>query len=155
MDYNEVFLHAWRKFLDKYEQEKIQPLTESDIHGHLFSLCLEQLKSEGFETPYKVHMNWRVFSARKKSDIVLGDKEIVVEVKFEPDYPGVSKPVTFRELVEEDLERISNYKKRGIPHTHFVMIDEDGFHMRNPRIPHKWQTMTVRGKQAYVLHVEH
>lgn len=82
---------------------------------------------------------------------------MLVELKMEPDYPGVSKPVVFSTRkesggigsVEEDLEKINAYAKRG-KHAHFFMIDEDGRHVR--KVPGNWKAVIVKGKRCYYIH---
>lgn len=79
-----------------------------------------------------------------------------MELKLEPDYPGVSKPVVFstkREAagsrsVEGDLEKIEKYVRQG-KCAHFVMIDEDGCHVR--RIATRLKTYFYF-KQRYIVH---
>lgn len=87
----------------------------------------------------------------KKTDLVLGDDEVAIEFKLEPDYPGVSKPVVFREEVGKDIARLDEYIWRGVKHAHFVMIDEDGFHKKNPRIHKEWGEINIEGKESYYL----
>jgi len=60
------------------------------------------------------HVRKSVFNKHRKVDLVLGSDEVLVELKMEPDYPGVSKPVVFSMKkesggygsVEEDFEKI-------------------------------------------------
>jgi hypothetical protein len=95
-----------------------------------------------FAIPFKAYADNGVFGTRKKTDMVLVDDEVLIELKLEPDYPGVSKPVVFSTIreaggrgyssVEEDLQRIKEYARKG-KHAHFVMLDEDGRHSENPR----------------------
>lgn len=116
------------------------------------------MKQEGFETPFRLHAEKDVFERRQKIDLVLGEDEVLVEIKVEPDYPGVNKPVVFSTMkeacgsgsVEEDLKKIEKYCERG-KHAHFIMIDEDGRHAK--KIPGNWNTLDVKGKKSYFLHV--
>ena len=135
-------------------------MTEADLQSHLFSKCLELMKKEAFEMPFHIHTEKDVFERRKKIDLVLGDDEVLVEIKVEPDYPGVNKPVVFSTIkeaggrgfgsVEEDLLKVEDYARKG-KHAHFVMVDEDGRHAR--KIPGDWIQINVGGKICYCLHV--
>jgi hypothetical protein len=97
-------------------------------------------------------------------DLVLGNDEVLVELKLEPDYPGVSKPVVFSTKkeaagsgsIESDLEKIDEYSRKG-KSAHFLMIDEDGRHLR--RIAGgQWKTIYLElngsKKLVHYLHVK-
>jgi len=160
--YNEVFLRAWENILKEYERGKIKFLSERDLQAHLFSECLRLLSTETAETPYKIHAEKSILSSHKKTDLVLGD-DVVLEIKFEPDYPGMprsKKPVTFvtksegSGSVEDDIEKLSLYKKLGVKHAHFVMIDEDEAHKNkiiNRLHIENWRTLKVNGRKSYSL----
>jgi len=153
-DYNAIFLEAWKNVLQGYRNAEIMFLSERDLQGHLFSESLKLMRAQNFPTPYKVYAERSILSKRKKTDLVLGEDDIAVEMKLEPDYPGVSKPVAFREAVEKDIKSLDEYIKRGVKHAHFVMIDEDGDHARNPRIKEKWETIHSRGRRCYCIHIQ-
>jgi len=163
MNYNELFLSAWESILKKYEHGKIKFLSESDFQSHLFSECLKWLSNAKTETPYKIHAERSIISPHKKTDIVLGGDEVAVEIKFEPDYPGMpasKKPVTFIRKsegsgsIEHDVEKLSDYKRLGVKHAHFVMIDEDEFHkdriIKYLRLKN-WKTLKVNSRKSYSL----
>ncbi len=162
MDYQELFCEALENVLKDYEDGKIQFLSEADLKSHLFFECRRLMEEHGFPHPLKLHVEKSVFHKHRKVDLVLGDDEVLVELKLEPDYPGVSKPVVFSTKkeagkaggsVEEDLEKIRKYAQEG-KHAHFVMIDEDGRHTR--RICYgKWRTLYIKnkGKVSYLLHI--
>jgi hypothetical protein len=156
-DYQRLFLDAITNVLNAYSEGQIEILSEADLQSHLFSECCKLMKERNFPHPLKLFAEKGVINKRKKVDLVLGDDKILIELKVEPDYPGVSKPVVFstkRESggygsVEEDLEKIKEYAKRG-KHAHFFMIDENGHHTR--KIPGEWKTIQVKGKRSYYLH---
>ena len=158
--YNEVFLEALKKVMQEYGEGRICFYSERDLQAHLFSECLGLMRKEEFRIPFEIHAERPVFAKRRKVDMVLGDNEVLVELKLEPDYTGVSKPVVFSTIreaggrgygsVEEDLIKTDSYAKRG-KHAHFVMVDEDGRHSR--KIRGEWKVMTVRGGRRYWLHV--
>ena len=157
MDYQQLFLNAMGNVLVDYQKGKIRFLCEADLRSHLFFECRRLMEERGFAYPFKLNVEKGVFGKRNKVDLVLGSDEVLVELKMEPDYPGVSKPVVFstkRESggygsVEEDLEKIAEYAKRG-KHAHFFMIDEDGRHKR--KVSGNWKAIVVRGKRCYYLH---
>lgn len=151
LTHNEIFLRPWKNVLERYRDGKIRFISEADLQCHLFSECLRLMEIEKFETPYKIHVNKSLFTPRRKTDLVLGHDEVAIEIKLEPDYPGVSKPVAFREEVEKDITKLDESLRQGVKHAHFVMIDEDGFHKRNPRIREKWKSIKVRGRERYHL----
>lgn len=156
-NYQRLFLDAITNVLTAYAEGKIKILSEADLQSHLFSECCKLMKERNFPYPLKLFAEKSVINKRKKVDLVLGDDEILIELKVEPDYPGVSKPVVFstkRESgdygsVEEDLEKIKEYATRG-KHAHFFMIDEDGRHAR--KIPEEWKIIQAKGKKSYYLH---
>jgi len=163
MPYNELFLKAWANVLKGYEDSKIRLLSERDLQAHLFSECLRLLSGERAETPYKIHIEKSITSPHRKTDLVLGNDEVAIEIKFEPDYPSMPKsrkPVTFvRKLdgsgsIESDVEKLSEYKKLGVRHVHLVMIDEDESHKNKIR-KHlqidNWKTLEVNGRKSYSL----
>jgi len=152
-DYNAIFLEAWKNVLQGYRDAEIRLLSERDLQSHLFSESLKLMRAQNFPTPYKFHAERSILS-KHKTDLVLGEDDIAVEMKLEPDYPGVSKPVAFREEVEKDIKSLDEYIKRGMKYAHFVMIDEDGDHARNPRIKEKWETIHSRGRRCYCIHIQ-
>ena len=86
--------------------------------------------------PYPIQANSRLQSSppgyeTAKYDLVPGTDSIVVEVKFDADYPGVSKPVCFADDIAKDLERLQAVRRYRACNCHFVLIDEDGMHRRN------------------------
>ena len=121
------------------------------------------MEEQEFPLPLKLYAEKSVFSKHAKVDLVLGDDETLVELKLKPDYPGVSKPVVFNTKkeaagsgsIESDLEKVEEYASKG-KSAHFVMIDEDGCHVR--RIGgEKWKAIYVNlngpKKLCHYLHV--
>jgi len=163
MDYDKLFNDALSRVLEDYSNNKIRFYSERDLQGHLFHECRRLMEERGFPFPLKLYTEKSVFDRRTKVDLVLGDNEILVELKLEPDYPGVSKPVVFstkRESggygsVENDLERIEKYASEG-KCAHFVMIDEDGRHVRRITLG-KWKKisnrLSYRDRPIYYLHI--
>ena len=164
MDYDKLFVDSLNCVLKDYSENKIRFYSERDLLGHIFYECRRLLQERGFSYPLRLYTEKSVFTKRSKTDLVLGDNEILVELKLEPDYPGVSKPVVFstkREAggpgsVEGDLEKIEEYARKG-KCAHFVMIDEDGRHVSRVATG-KWKTISVKrllGKKlSHYLHIK-
>ncbi len=127
LDYDKVFNEALNRVLRDYSDNKIRLYSERDLQSHLFYECRRLMEEQGFSFPLKLYAEKSVFDRRSKVDLVLGDNEVLVELKLEPDYPRVSKPVvwsTKREAggpgsVEDDLEKIEKYASKG-KHAHFL-----------------------------------
>lgn len=153
-----MFLAAMKKVLADYENSKIKILSEADLQSHLFFECRRLMEEQKFPYPLKLFAERGVFSRHAKVDLVLGDDETLIELKVEPDYPGVSKPVVFSTKaeaagsgsVERDLEKIQEYAEKG-KHAHFLMIDEDGRHARKIA-PQVWKTIQLKGKRSHSFH---
>jgi hypothetical protein len=68
----------------------------------------------------------------KESRPCLGNDEVLIELKFEPNWETGGKERIFvrgnnrSNTVEADLNKISNYSLNG-KHCHFVMIDENNW----------------------------
>lgn len=158
LSYNDIFLDAVRKVLSDYEEGRIDIRSEGDLQSHLFFWCRKLMEENNFQEPLKIYVEKSIFSKRKKIDLILGNDEVLVELKIEPDYPGVSKPVAFSTKsaaagsgsVERDLEKISEYSMSG-KCAHFLMIDEDGRHVR--KINNDWKVIRRNGKTSHYLHV--
>ena len=159
MDYDKLFDDALDFVLKGYSENKIKFFSERDLLGHLFYECRRLMEEQGFPTPFKLYSEKSVFSKHVKVDLVLGDDEILVELKLKPDYPGVSKPVVFTKgagSVENDLEKIQEYACKG-KCAHFLMIDEDGRHFHKIA-SEKWTPIYVKlngpKKLSHYLHMK-
>jgi hypothetical protein len=139
VSYSEILQQAVDKLIADYTSKKILLFSEGDLQSHLFAHCRRIMESYDFPAPLKIFVEYgRYEIGRKRIDLVLGD-DIFVEIKFEPDYPGVSKPVVFKAEVFSDIEKIASYAKKG-KKGHFIMIDEDGMHRRNV-LPERWKKL--------------
>jgi len=165
MDHDKLFENALSNVLKDYSDNKIQFFSERDLQAHLFFECRRLMEEQHFPLPLRLYAEKTAFSKHAKVDLVLGNDEVLVELKLEPDYPGVSKPVVFstkREAagsgsIEGDLEKIDEYSQKG-KSAHFIMIDEDGRHVR--RIANEqWKGIYVKlngpKKLVHYLHVRH
>jgi hypothetical protein len=163
MDYDNIFERALQTVLQDYSDGNISFFSERDLQSHLFFECRKLMEKLNLPRPLKLYVEKSVFSKHAKADLVLGDA-VLIELKLEPDYPGVSKPVVFTTKkeaagsgsIESDLEKIEEYAHKG-KCAHFVMVDEDGRHIS--RIMQKeWKTIQVRldgpEKLAHYLHVK-
>jgi len=154
-DYQTLFLDAVANVLSDYQTCRIKIFSEADLQSHLFFECRRLMEERNFPYPLRLFAEKDVFNRRSKVDLVLGNNEVLVELKVEPDYPGVNKPVVFSTKaeaagsgsVEDDLEKIEEYAKKG-KHAHFLMIDEDGRHAR--KVSGGWKT--IQGKRSCYLH---
>jgi len=151
--------------LSDYSDNKIRFFSERDLQAHLFCACRKLMEEQNFPYPLKLYAERSVFSRRAKVDLVLGDDAVLVELKLEPDYPGVNKPVVFTTKkealgsgsIEEDLEKIREYSRKG-KCAHFIVIDEDGRHTQKIA-NEKWKTVQINlggpKKLVHYLHVKH
>jgi hypothetical protein len=162
MDNDKLFEDALSNVLKDYSDNKIQFFSERDLQAHLFYECRKLMEERDFPRPLKLYAEKSVFSKYVKVDLVLGDDEVLVELKLEPDYPGVSKSVVFSTKkdgsgsMESDLEKIEEYSRKG-KSAHFLMIDEDGRHVRKLASEH-WKPIYVKlngpRKLVHYLHVK-
>lgn len=131
-NYEEIFAKALNYFINDYKNQEYIPITEADIQFYLMSLCRELLKRENISLD--IHANYEISKESgfkgKKIDIVLG-KCVAVEIKFEANYQGVSKPVVLAYEAANDIKRLHELKDAGMPYCHFIFLDEDGTHVRN------------------------
>lgn len=130
----ELFSNAIVDLIGDYESGRFAPKTEADIQSHLYARILGRLADD--LRPIPVHVNWRLASSppgRKRAmhDLVLGNDEVIVEIKFEPKYAGVSSPVCFADEIVKDVDRLKLAIEHGIPSCHFLLIDEAGCWHRN------------------------
>lgn len=159
MSINSLVKKAITQFLEDYVTARYTPLTEADIQGYIFSLCLKELNE--FQAELDIHLNYPSSylddKKYKKIDIILGS-DAAIEIKFEADYPSVSKPVVFPKDAIADLDRLKSMKAFGMSHCHFIFLDEDGTHFRNlqkyTEDKLNWQRLSVAGVDKYFLHVE-
>jgi hypothetical protein len=161
MNYDQIFPEALQQVLDAYKQGEIHLLSESDLQAHLFCKCISLLKQNCFPHPLQVYAERGVFEKRKKIDLVIGDNEVLVELKFEPDAAVGGEGRVFTTIkdagglgygsVEEDLQKIEKYAKKG-KHGHFVMIDETGYHS-SKIVSSKWIQINKGKRQAFLLHI--
>lgn len=156
---NELFENALRSFIIDYEKGCYNPRTEADVQFYLMACCKELLQEQDLELD--IHANDRLLHypawRGKKLDIVIAGT-IVVEIKFEADYPGVSKPVVFPREAAKDIERLIALREAGISYCHFIFLDEDGTHFRNfdkySPVPLTWQTVCRKDRgPSKLLHL--
>lgn len=158
MDHDKLFEDALSNVIKDYSDNKIQFFSERDLQAHLFYECRKLMEQRDFPRPLKLYVEKSVFSKHAKVDLVLGDHEVLVELKLEPDYPGVSKPVVFSTKkeaagsgsIESDLEKIEEYSRK-CKFAHFLMIDEDGRHVK--KLADKpWKAIHVKlnGQKRFV-----
>lgn len=163
MDYNGIFESAFANVLRDYSDNRIRFFSERDLQSHLFYECRKLMELSDFPRPLKIYAEKSVFG-KAKVDLVLGDNSVLIELKLEPDYPGVSKPVVFTTKkegsgsVESDLAKVEEYSNKGLI-AHFVMIDEDGRHARK-MTDKEWRPVHIKiklngpARLAHYLHIK-
>ena len=78
---------------------------------------VRRMERDSFRRPMKILCERGVFSRHSKIDMVLGDDDVLVEFKLEPDYPRVSKYVVFSTIKEDAhtaKDTILTYKAQSI-----------------------------------------
>lgn len=158
--YEGVYRDALQRSLTAYTRGDFRPLTEADWQCYMYAQLLSLLDARHMD-PSLIHANWRLSSrpqalSRAKFDLVVGHDELVAEIKFEADYPGVSKPVCFPREVAKDVERLSLARSSGVKDGHLLVVDEDGALHRNLQkyVTHelRWQRVSPQAtRQVYVL----
>ena len=153
--YRKVIDEALEALVRDYSAGVYIPLTEADVQGYLFTLCIN--KCVEYNLDKDIHLNCRHQSlgSREKIDLVAGGK-VVCEIKFEADFPGVSKPVVFHYDVRKDLKRIENLSKQGFDLCYFIFLDEDGEHHRNSLKRYyieqsEWRETQKNDKKSFLL----
>lgn len=156
---NHIFTTALRLFIDDYENGIYTPVTEADIQFYLMALCKKLMQENNM--PLDIHANYAIPKHEslksKKIDIVIGSA-IAIEIKFEANYPGVSKPVVFPAAAAKDIDRLNDLKLAGIDYCHFIFLDEDGTHFRNfskyTTHPLLWKALNRNNQpQSKLLHL--
>jgi hypothetical protein len=105
-NYDKLFEDALVLVLVDYSADKVQFHSEHDFLCTVFCECRKLMKKQGFPIPLKLHAQKSVESCTSKQtkvDLVLGDDEVLIEFKLEPDYPGVNKPAVFDTKKQELL----------------------------------------------------
>ena len=153
MDYNAVLLEAIDRLVKAYEAGNLRLYTEADLQSYLFHYCLKVLDEHQAVRPYPIHCNYSLLSPREKVDLTLGERDVAVVIRLEPDYPELSpsrKPAIFSEDILHDEERMRRHNEEGIAHCYLIVLDEDGCHLRAlPKSP--WKRLDNSGRDAYLL----
>lgn len=139
LSYDEVLQKAWRNILENYENNLIDFDNESTLRSHLFAECLQIMKEESFETPFKIYAERCLMPGKIPierfteiygylADLVLGDNEIAVELKI------VSRtgPQPSPSSVKKDLDKLSMHANWGEV-AYFLALDlQWSPHYRSP-----------------------
>jgi len=162
-EYNSILNLAIKAVIRDYTNGRVKFFSEADLRCVLYSKCISIMQITGFEEPFEIYADKSVFKKAIKVDLVLGKEEVLVELKLEPDYTGVPKPVVFTTVssagasgsIEKGLSKIQDYAANG-KWAHFIMIDEDGKHYKHPFLQDKeWEVIKLQDKVAYFLHVSY
>ena len=117
--YNEILIKSWNDFVDLYERKKIMIKSEADIRSHLFCCCYKNLIES---KSYPVMLFSEVTIKNKIADLMIGDKEIVIEIK----YIRKGSSQTFGTLLK-DVHKSSEYRNEyGVKHFFSAFVDETG-----------------------------
>ena len=151
--YHKVFLLSWQSFLENFNKGSVKLRSEHDIACHLFSECLKTLEELKFEYPYKIHVDIRPFPHKinKIADLILGDNEVVVEIKFLKSGESATTEIT-KKATKDVVDKLVKYIKQGAKYAFFIMVDENGHSKR--RIWGKWTTSKIRENKSYFLLLE-
>lgn len=114
MSYDEVLLEAWASVLEDYEKELIDFDKEFDFQSYLYAKCLVVMKEK--KLPYKIHVE-RDYTENLRPDLVLGDKEVAVQLKF--GLRGYSPPPS---EVKNDLSSLKRLIER-VEVAYFLALD--------------------------------
>lgn len=155
VSWNEVLLSGINLWLDLYRSGDKYYKYEGDLRLSL-TKCFWKV-ANGKELPHEGIQYERRIVGNTRVDFLLGN-EVSLEVKFEPDYPGMPstrKPVTNVVLktpdkevakyagltdaeagirlyeIELDFLKLAAHKKRGIAYNYLLCMDEDGRLFRN------------------------
>jgi hypothetical protein len=165
-NYDKLLEDALQSVLADYSADKVQFHSEHDFLCNVFYECRKLMEKQGFPTPLKLYAQKSVetvSSKQTKVDLVLGNDDVLVEFKLEPDYPGVNKPVVFdtkkqgTSSIEGDIEKIRKYCSKG-KFAHFTMIDEDGMHSKKDQhyLPlAQWKNIGKRNKKGKNINFVH
>lgn len=154
MDYHRLFQDAVNSMAQAYENGVIKLHTEADLQSYLFFHIVTLMGERIFQQPYKIHANYGLKStAREKIDLVLGDNDVLVELKYEPDnreLPQSKRPVVLKADIERDFERMERHAQQSWPHCFVLLFDEDGQHLRRYN-DLNWRKLRQGRKEAFLL----
>jgi hypothetical protein len=153
MGYHQVFREAVEAWAADYECGAHRLYTEADFQSHLFYHLMRLMVAQGFAQPYQIHVNYSIHSVREKIDLVLGENEVLAELKFEPDYLELApsrRPVVFTEDIAKDIDRMRRYAQQGYPHCYVLALDEAGIHYR-AFADYKWRVLRQGEREVYLL----
>ena len=151
MSYSKLLLDAWNKMVDLFEKGYITFYAEGDIRSHLFNCCIELLKQGDYVLPWKIHAEMTV--GNRRADIVLGEKDIALELKFlRYTYPTP----TFQDVIRDVKKVVIYVTENSFKHAFIGIVDEKGTSKRKmPILSEKcesWKEIeTDRGLVIFVL----
>lgn len=114
MSYDEVLIEAWESVIADYKKGLIKFDKEFDFQSYLYAKCLEVMKKKSL--PVKIYVE-RDYPEGLQPDLVLGDNEVAVELKFGP---GGSSPAKGK--VEDDLKKLKRLIER-VEVAYFLALD--------------------------------
>ena len=144
MSYTSLLVEAWEEMIRRFEKGHISLYSEGDVRCHLFSCCLKLLRKADFPRPLKIHAE--ITMDRKRADIVLGEREVAVEIKYLKKYSAIP---TFPDIIKE-AKKVANYvAKKVVKHAFLAIVDERGTAERGLEpLSEKfesWKTIQING----------
>jgi hypothetical protein len=104
-----------------------------------------------YPTPFKIHSEKECLG--NNVDLMLGDDEVLVELKFEPNWKITNDQgrVNLADC-EADVKKIKSYSNNG-KHAHFVMIDDNmDYPYFNTRIENEKDWERIGTTNSLILH---
>lgn len=121
VSYTPLLVEAWEEMIRRFEKGHISLHSEGDVRCHLFSCCLEILQKADFPRPLKIHAE--ITTGEKRADIVLGEREVAVEIKYLKKYSAIP---TFPDIIKEARKVATYVAKNLVKHAFLAIVDERG-----------------------------
>lgn len=102
-EYTDLLKTAWSNLLAKIDKGSISVWSEGDLHFQLFRELHDLCTREGWEEPFQIHAEISV--AGYKPDLVLGNEEVIIELKHERE--GTGGYTQHRGAYDEVVRKIS------------------------------------------------
>jgi len=127
----DIFEKSWKKLVENALNGKFNPLSEGDVQAYLYYLCLNKINN-----PLMIHAEWRG-QKRKEMDLMLGEKELVINIKWKM----IRKPFLKNKKLIEDLKKLS--EQNNVKEKAFAII----FRKKNSPFPTNLKELTKRQQE--------
>jgi len=128
LDFDSIIKDAWSTFLEEYSEGRVNLLSEGDVQSELYRLCREGIMKRGGARPLALHT--QVSIAGPVVDLMLGQREILVEIKLERQ--GTGGYTSHLGQYVETTTKLRSYKEQGA-RAILLAIDETGYLARDDR----------------------